>query len=889
VGRGGCAGCPPTKQVTTGGYDTANSDEHGRQILRAICFANAHSDRDSYSNGHGNRDSNSYTHDQPQCYANSHSYGYCQANTHRQAEHITEDTAHPSAAAIAFSYEEETHCSAYKSRLMKKQISFNAKAHLIRGAFYLLLLLAAFMVSLALGQQSAINSGVEPAKMPLAGRISSMSETAEAQPSNTPNPAATAVVVWDQYNNAGTAVTLSATFSDNPPLNSDLADDFIVPAGFGWWVRSIDVDGAYFNGPGPANSFNVFFYYDNGGFPGTVAYESTNLPWTQNGRTFTITISGECCTPTLYPGTYWVEVQANMTEMCCGEWGWTDRTVTSVNPAVWQNPSGYFGMCQSWGRRGATCGLDSPAPDQVYRLHGNIIILPTPTATFTPTATPTPTATVSPTPTPVASPTPTATPTPPPNTIIVTNANDSGPGSLRQALADATDGYTITFVVTGTIQLTSGELFIGKNINISGPGALYLAVSANYQSRVFHIEHFMPITVNISGLTIRNGNSSAGSGGGIYAFNANLTLSHCVVSDNGAPGGGGGGIYTADGAALIENCLFLNNSAASRDGGAIYIIGACCGPQASLDLRTSTIMGSYAINGGAIYNIENVALTITDSTINNNQASHNGGGICNTGFVGYVPGVYLTNSTVSDNTAAAGGAIYQDTSDTGAFSQIQNSTLAGNTVGTIWSYGSMATVQLTNTVLKAGTTGATILGGMITSHGFNLSSDNAGGYLNGPGDQINTDPLLGPLQDNGGPTLTHALLPGSPAINAGDPSFTPPPVYDQRGPGYDRVRNGRLDSGSFEVQEPVSTPTPTSTPIASPTPTATSSVSPIPTHTPTATPTFTPTSTPLSTASPTPTATPTATLTPTPTPTPTPCTGRCSPTPRPRPTPAPRP
>src|SRR6266436_9409208 len=103
-----------------------------------------------------------------------------------------------------------------------KRVSPMMKAHLIRGTFYLLLLLAAFMVSLALGQQSAINSGVDPAKMSLAGRISSMSETAEAQPSNTPNPEATAVVVWDQYNNAGTAVTLSATFTDSPAMNSDL-------------------------------------------------------------------------------------------------------------------------------------------------------------------------------------------------------------------------------------------------------------------------------------------------------------------------------------------------------------------------------------------------------------------------------------------------------------------------------------------------------------------------------------------------------------------------------------------------------------------------------------------------------------------------------------------
>src|SRR5205823_7880339 len=64
----------------------------------------------------------------------------------------------------------------------------------------------------------------------------------------------------------------------------------------------------------------------------------------------------------------------------------------------------------------------------------------------------------------------------------------------------------------------------------------------------------------------------------------------------------------------------------------------------------------------------------------------------------------------------------------------------------------------------------------------------------------NTDPLLGPLQNNGGPTFTHSLLPGSPAIDAGDPNFTPPPFFDQRGPGFNRVVNGRIDIGSFEVQ-----------------------------------------------------------------------------------------
>src|SRR5439155_14060511 len=112
-------------------------------------------------------------------------------------------------------------------------------------------------------------------------------------------------------------------------------------------------------------------------------------------------------------------------------------------------------------------------------------------------------------------------------------------------------------------------------------------------------------------------------------------------------------------------------------------------------------------------------------------------------------------------------------------------------------------LQIGNTILNRGDSGENIRAfGVVTvtSLGYNLSSDDAAGFLTGPGDQINTDPVLGPLQENGGPTFTYALLPGSPAIDAGDPSFTPPPFFDQRGPGFDRVVNGRIDIGSFEVQ-----------------------------------------------------------------------------------------
>jgi hypothetical protein len=122
-------------------------------------------------------------------------------------------------------------------------------------------------------------------------------------------------------------------------------------------------------------------------------------------------------------------------------------------------------------------------------------------------------------------------------TITVTNTKDSGPGSLRQALADANDGDTITFGITGTIGLTSGELLVDKNITISGPGVDNLSVDGNAKSRVFHIASGR--TVTISALGVTNGNSTTQSGGGIYNDHATLALENCTISDNSAADGGG--------------------------------------------------------------------------------------------------------------------------------------------------------------------------------------------------------------------------------------------------------------------------------------------------------------------------------------------------------------
>src|SRR5215472_7695190 len=295
---------------------------------------------------------------------------------------------------------------------MKKQINPSIKAHLLWSALILLSLLAVCAIPFALAQRNAAKqSAAKPVmKLGVAANTSHLppltilaggahsARVPALPPSQLPTkasgpsvhrlpilpyPKSPQVVLYDQYNNASTTATLSATFTDFPTFSADLADDFVVPGGQTWNVQSIDADGVYFNGPGPASSFNVFFYTDNGGFPGTLVYSATNQPFTQANTTFTVNLASPAC---LAAGTYWVEIQANMTFNPNGEWGWTDRTVQSNNTAAWQNPGGGFGVCPTWTRK-LTCVPTAGGPDQVYRLNGTIGPCGgTPTAT--PTCTP---------------------------------------------------------------------------------------------------------------------------------------------------------------------------------------------------------------------------------------------------------------------------------------------------------------------------------------------------------------------------------------------------------------------------------------------------------------------------------------------------------------------
>ena len=370
-------------------------------------------------------------------------------------------------------------------------------------------------------------------------------------------------------------------------------------------------------------------------------------------------------------------------------------------------------------------------------------------------------------------------------TITVTEVGD-GLGvhtNLRQALADANDGDTIEFdpLLGGRnlpVAPSLGQLVVNKRVTIrwvATAGYLpYLGVDAQQANRVFYISRGK--TVTISGLAIINGSAPADYdlGGGIYNDEATLTLNNCTISGNAAVPGFGGGIYNSEGTVTLKN---------------------------------TTLSGNSAWPGAGIFN-ELGTVTITNSTVSNNstQGLNTGGGIYNVGAL------TITSSTISGNTATDSGAgIYNG----GGSVTIANCTFSGNSApnygGAIYSQG--GSVSIGATILNAGSSGVNIYNldqfGQVTSLGYNLSSDNAGGYLTATGDLINTDPRLGPLQDNGGPTFTHLPASDSPAIDAGDPDL----ITDQRGSGFSRVVNNRVDIGAVEVQAaPSPTPTPTPTP-----------------------------------------------------------------------------
>ncbi len=353
------------------------------------------------------------------------------------------------------------------------------------------------------------------------------------------------------------------------------------------------------------------------------------------------------------------------------------------------------------------------------------------------------------------------------------------PGSGADTIVVPAGTYTLSIAGAGEDANATGDLDISADLTINGAGAATTIVQACDSSggpctsfdRVFHVVF---VAVGIAGVTIQNGNPVGGgfppTGGGGGIFNqGTLMLNNSTVSGNTA-GDRGGGIYNHNfglGPLIITNSTVSNNVSGNSCGGGIGIDSP-----GDVTLTNSTVSGNTSATcGGGIYTTSS-SVTLTDSTISGNTSANPGGGV----FVDGFGELTLNNSTVSGNTSGLFG-------------------------GGIQNFG---TATLKNTIV-ANNSGGDCGAGGITSAGHNLDSDGTCG-LGAPGDIPNGNANLDSLALNApGTTATHALLPGSDAIdavplaNCTDLSGNPVTI-DQR--GVARPQGAACDIGAFELEAP---------------------------------------------------------------------------------------
>jgi hypothetical protein len=387
-------------------------------------------------------------------------------------------------------------------------------------------------------------------------------------------------------------------------------------------------------------------------------------------------------------------------------------------------------------------------------------------------------------------------------TWTVENCDDDSPGSLRQILSLAADGDTVdmTSLACSTITLTSGQLVVDlDNIALLGTD---IVIDAAGPHRVLY--HTGTGTLSASGITFAYG-LGGGAPGGCISSRGSVALDHVTVRDcvtSGPTHINGGGVFAAGDIELRYTTITGNSTVVTNPGHYDGASGAGLCAGGNLTMFHSTISGNsllstsaYSGGGGFVAGPES---TIDHSTISGNHANRAGAGIIGSGPPAST-GSSIIDSTISGNTSDENNAGIESFDDL----RIRNSSIVFNDAADgfcgagVLEFG---TLQLDSSIVAGNTTGG--LADDICMQGpepFVVLGANdiviaALGDL--PADTIRTDPMLAPLADNGGGTMTHALLPGSPAIDHG----SNPLQLDTDQRGLARVVGDAPDIGAYELQ-----------------------------------------------------------------------------------------
>lgn len=607
------------------------------------------------------------------------------------------------------------------------------------------------------------------------------------------SPGYLATTLWDQTGYPGSGCSPAQYFLDVGAAVL-AADDFTVSNAAGWTVSTVFIDGTYRNPGRKAVSWDVFIFSDVSGSPGSVVFSALDLPASGDldGDIY-LTLPAPADLP---QGTYWLSVVADLAfNPGQQQFFWCRRSYQTLNEFHWIDPNNLFGLgCTIWAPGSACLGASNP--DLLFSLGGeqNSFDFTVDTEADTYDANP--------------------------GDRIC--ADSTGACSLRAAIEETNvqPGKDRIFLPAGDYLLNLGQLDVTDDLVLIGAGPDLTEINGQNTTNLMSVDKpACCMTFEVSDLAFINGNGAYANAAGLFLDRFVIgTVTNVWVMNNvggkglkngGAPGSliirdslvqgnSGGGMSVSY--VLIENTKVISNT--SFGAGGIYISGY--GRINDSEIVNNTSTGNLS-SGGGIYGEDD--LVIRNSLIANNSAKYSGGGI----FFDNGQRIAIFNSTIVGNMAGRNGGGLRAYTTWNNTSVIANSTIVGNTADAdndgVGNGGGITGGNLRLALRNSIVYGNVDLGGEapdcnggFISEDYNLVGDLTGCNLIGnvTFSIFGLDPLLAPLADNGGPTQTMALQPGSPALGAGscfdrNNNYV---VFDQR--GFLRPPQG-CDMGAFEL------------------------------------------------------------------------------------------